>query len=158
MDWNQVVADPALADLPYKIELNEWGNIEMSPASNLHGLLQTNIAFLLREKLPGGKAFVECSILTSKNVKVADVVWGSDDFFRKNGMATPLLAAPEICVEILSPGNSVEEMAMKRELYLAKGAREVWMCRESGDLSFFDPSGEIQSSAVCPDFPKVVDV
>ncbi len=30
--WAEVVADRTLRDLPYKIELNAWGKIEMSPA------------------------------------------------------------------------------------------------------------------------------
>ena len=31
MQWQDVLADKSLQDLPYKIELNEKGNIEMSP-------------------------------------------------------------------------------------------------------------------------------
>lgn len=158
MDWNQVIADPALSDLPYKIELNEWGHIEMSPASNLHGLLQTNIAILLRERLPRGKAFVECSIRTARNVKVADVVWGSENFFRKTGLVTPLPVSPEICVEILSPGNSKAEMDIKKDLYLAEGAREVWFCSENGEMAFHDHSGKIERSGICPDFPERVPI
>jgi len=34
--------------------------------------------------------------------------------------------APEICVEVISPRNSPEEMAEKRALYFAAGADEVW--------------------------------
>ena len=36
MTWEEVLADRSLQDLPYKIELNKWGNIEMSPAKNRH--------------------------------------------------------------------------------------------------------------------------
>mgnify|MGYP001313879954 CR=1 FL=1 len=43
-------------------------------------------------------------------------------------MITPDLAAPEICLEILSPSNSIVEMEMKRALYFEAGAREVWEC------------------------------
>ena len=66
MDWSAIISDPILSELPFKIELNEWGKIEMSPASNSHGMLQTAIVILLKEKLPSGKAFVECSIRTRK--------------------------------------------------------------------------------------------
>jgi hypothetical protein len=38
------------------------GKIEMSPASNFHGMLQTEIVFILKNKLPVGKAFVESGI------------------------------------------------------------------------------------------------
>ena len=40
MTWDEVLADRCLQDLPYKIELNRWGNIEMSPARNRHGRFQ----------------------------------------------------------------------------------------------------------------------
>ncbi|MEM6430896.1 MAG: Uma2 family endonuclease [Deinococcota bacterium] len=157
MDWQQVISDPTLADLPYKIELNEWGNIEMSPASNRHSGLQMAIALLLRVHLPNGKSYTEMSINTSKNVKVADVVWGSTRFFEKHGLETPYTRAPEICVEVISPSNSNAEMMIKKDLYLAKGAQEVWFCSEAGEMSFYDHGGQLETSALCSDFPKVVE-
>ncbi len=42
MKWDEGCKDTLLQDLPYKIELNEWGNIVLSPAANRHGNLQTN--------------------------------------------------------------------------------------------------------------------
>ena len=42
--WNEVLRDPSLQDLPYKIELNAWGKVEMSPASHRHGGLQAELA------------------------------------------------------------------------------------------------------------------
>jgi hypothetical protein len=89
MEWLQVMRDKSLSDLPYKIELNEWGHIEMSPASNLHGMLQSRIVFLLNGHTVEGQVLVECSILTARNVKVADVAWGSSAFFEANGFETP---------------------------------------------------------------------
>ena len=32
MNWQEICNDPLLRELPYKIELNEWGKIVMSPA------------------------------------------------------------------------------------------------------------------------------
>lgn len=158
MDWSQVMEDPSLADLPYKIELNEWGNIVMSPASNLHGMLQSRILLKLRELMKDGEVFVECSVLTAKNVKVADVVWGSTAFFEKNGAVTPYRIAPEICVEVMSPGNSAAEMMMKKDLYLARGAREFWICSEDGQMSFFNYEGKMEQSSLCPDFPDKIQI
>jgi hypothetical protein len=40
MQRQDVLADKSFHDLPYKIELNEKGLIEMSPASFTHSLLQ----------------------------------------------------------------------------------------------------------------------
>jgi Uma2 family endonuclease len=158
MKWNDVLADKALADLPYKIELNEWGKIEMSPASNRHSALQSEILVLLRSLMKTGKAYNEISIETSRNVKVADVVWASDEFYRKHGLDTPYPLAPEVCVEILSPSNTPAEMAMKKDLYLAKGANEVWFCAEDGKMTFCDHSGEMERSEICADFPGQVEI
>ena len=156
MKWSEVIEDKTLQDLPYKIELNEWGNIVMTPASNRHGFIQARIATELNQQGDSGEAFVESSIETSKGVKVADVIWGSSRFFEKNGLETPYRVAPEICVEVLSPSNTMAEMEEKKDLYLAKGAREVWVCDEEGQLTFFDVSGRIDHSGVFPDFPTEV--
>jgi Uma2 family endonuclease len=158
MEWSDVIDNPTLAELPFKIELNEWGNIEMSPASNLHGMLQTAIAFNLKLLCDGGKAFVECSIETRKNVKVADVVWGSASFFARNGSETPFQESPEIVVEVASPSNTVEELLKKKELYFEKGAQEVWLCSEKGFMSFYGVKGQMNESPLCPSFPKAVEI
>jgi len=36
MDWTSVITDSTLSELPFKMELNEWGKIVMSPASNIY--------------------------------------------------------------------------------------------------------------------------
>ena len=156
MQWSELLENPALTDLPFKIELNEWGKIEMSPASNFHGMLQTAIAFHLKLLCQGGRAFVECSIETAKNVKVADVVWASSSFYERNGNETPFKESPEIVVEVASPGNTIEELMGKKQLYFEKGAKEVWLCSEKGLISFYDADGKIIESRQCPAFPKTV--
>ena len=154
MNWDEVCKDTLLQDLAYKIELNEWGNIVMSPASNRHGNLQTNIAFHLMSHLPDGTVLTECSVETAKGVKVADVVWASDAFLQRNRGMTPYVEAPEVCVEMQSPSNSDAEMAEKRALYFARGARECWLCDEDGNLSFFGRQGKMDRS---PLFPAMAD-
>ncbi len=156
MLWSQVIADPALRNLPYKVELNEWGKIVLSPASNKHGLLQAEIAGFLRENRTGGKVITECSISTPKGVKVADVAWGSNDFFARNGLETPYQVSPELCVEILSPSNSTPEIDEKVALYLSKGACEVWVCDEEGLMTFFTHQGRIATSELFPNVPDAV--
>ncbi len=47
MTWADVMANPYLQDLPFKIELNKWGRIEMSPASNEHGEMYTKAALYI---------------------------------------------------------------------------------------------------------------
>ena len=140
--WAQVINDPTLRDLPYKIELNAWGKIEMSPASNRHGRLRVLLGAELLRQLPEGIVINEASILTDIGVRVPDVVWGSADFFKTYGETTPYPKAPEICIEIVSPSNSDAEMHEKTRAYLAAGAREVWRVTEEGSIRYFDQSGQ----------------
>jgi Uma2 family endonuclease len=132
LTWADVMANPHLKDLPFKIELNKWGRIEMSPASNEHGRLQVSIASELQQR-PGGQVLVECSIATSDGVRVADVAWISDERLAGFGNVTPYPQAPEICVEVMSPSNTWGEMHMKAGLYLSAGAQEVWIEGPSGE-------------------------
>ena len=141
--WREVVNNPYLRDLPFKLELNEDGKVEfaMSPATNRHSLLQGMLqAFLLRN-FPQGVQMPECSILTSKGVKVADVVWASDTFFEQYRDATPYPRAPELCVEVASPSNIADELSEKTELYLKAGAVEVWIVREDGTVELYGAEG-----------------
>lgn len=126
MQWSEVINNPFLQDLPFKIELNRWGKIEMSPASNKHSIVQATVYDELAKKR-GGRAISEYSVQTTNGVRVADVVWFSSARFKAHGTETPCSVAPEICVEIMSPSNTWAEMHMKASLYLEAGAKEVWI-------------------------------
>lgn len=54
MQWQEVCNDPLLQNLPYKIELNRWGQIVMSPAKIKHGFFQNRIGSLLDRLIPSG--------------------------------------------------------------------------------------------------------
>ena len=150
MEWAEVVDNPLLKDLPFKIELNKFGKLLMSPASNQHGQIQIEIGHNLMNQLPEGKVIAECSIQTLEGVKVADVAWASDEFIETFAYKTPYPKAPEICVEIASPSNSKAEIADKVNLYLAKGANEVWIVYENGKIDTFTHTGEIKESSIAP--------
>ena len=140
--WLQLINDPSLQDLPYKIELNEHGTIEMSPAGNRHGRLQVLVGAELSRQLPDGIVVSEASILTEIGVRVPDVIWGSPAFLKAYGETTPYPRAPEICVEVISPSNSASEIRKKTRAYLAAGAQEVWLVSEEGTVRMFDANGE----------------
>ncbi len=159
MTWDEVCADPLLQDLPYKIELNARGRIEMSPAFSRHGKFQSRIAHLLQVQKPDGLSITECPIKTAENVKVPDVVWIS--YTREDAATTRdevyTDTAPEICVEIVSASNTVEEQMHKGRLYLQAGAQEFWLCNELGDIRFFDEGGPLERSQLCPEFPVKIE-
>jgi Uma2 family endonuclease len=146
MQWSEVLADPSLRDLPYKIELDEFGRIVMSPASNDHGIIQARLVRALARMFSHGEIAVECSVATHAGVKVADVAWFSGDFAARYKGITPFPSAPELCIEVVSPSNSPKEMTEKIHLYLGYGAREVWTVSEAGNIRLFGPEGERELS------------
>jgi Uma2 family endonuclease len=155
VNWQEVCDDPSLHDLPYKIELNEWGQIVMSPASSRHGILQGLLIDAINRWKKEGLVFPECPIQTSKGIKVPDVVWVSRQFLSEHGDETTFSKAAELCIEVLSPSNTPMEMDEKRELYFACGAEEVWICEEQGGLSFYDCTGPLATSRLFPDLSRI---
>ena len=147
--WDEVLRDPALRNLPYKIELNAWGKLEMTPASNRHSRLQGLVLAQLSRQLIGGALLPECSILTSIGVRCPDAAWASPEFMAAYGEITPYTRAPEICVEVVSPSNTQAEIEGKTWAYLAIGAHEVWIVSEAGTIRYFGQAGEKAKS----DFP-----
>ena len=100
--------NPCYANVPGKIELDVWGRMVMSPASNYHSALQTTLAGRLA--VLGGRAFVEASVVTDAGVLVADVAWASNEFMQARGFETPYGRSPELCIEVVSPSNSRKEL------------------------------------------------
>lgn len=148
--YRALCTDPRYAGLHGKLEMDVWGRITMSPASNLHSMLQSRFAQRL---LPlGGQAFVEASVLTRLGLTVADVAWASDGFMRLHGTETPFTSAPELCVEIASPTNSRKELREKMDAYLAAGAREAWIVLpESRRFELYGPDGLLAQSGFAVD-------
>ncbi|MEO5332822.1 MAG: Uma2 family endonuclease [Magnetococcus sp. YQC-5] len=158
MNWQEVCEDTCLKDLPFKIELNHWGKIVMSPAKNRHSVVQGKILrhlFLLSE---GGEVMPECSIRTSDNVKVADVAWISSSRYQQVKDEIAYSLAPEICVEVVSSSNTKAELIDKMALYFASGAQEVWLCSEDGSLEFHAPQGQLARSGLFPEFPDQMEM
>ncbi len=156
MDWATICEDPALADLPYKIETDERGNIIMSPAKGWHGYYQIEIGHLIRKLLPQGVAYAECPVETSKGTKVPDIGWYERDRILPHLDDASFPIAPDICVEVISESNSPEEMEMKKALYFAKGAREFWTCNRAGQMTFENPAGPLDRSELCTEFPATI--
>lgn len=158
MNWASICENPDLANLPYKIQTDKWGNIVMSPATNTHGIYQAKIIALLSRLMTSGTVISECSVQTSEGTKVADVAWASKSFMLTNKDSTPFVEAPEICVEILSPSNTKAEMNEKKELYFARGCQEFWLCSSEGQMQFYKYTGKLDCSLICNGFPKLVEM
>jgi Uma2 family endonuclease len=159
MNWQEVCESPYLQDIPFKIELNRWGQIIMSPAKNIHSVLQWRIQrTLYKLKENSGEIIPECSIQTGDNIKVADVVWISEERFQQVRHEIAYSLAPEICIEVISASNTKKEMRKKIALYLKAGAKEVWICTEDGKMSFYNHDGKLKRSTLVSAFPKRVEI
>ena len=157
MTWAEICEDKLLATLPYRIESDRWGNIVMSPPPrSRHAEYQTEIAMWLRQKMTGGRSITECPIQTDEGVKATDVAWVSNERRASRPNDPVYLIAPEICVEVMSPSNTEDELNERKRLYFEKGASEFWLCDLKGEMSFFDPGGKLTASRLCPDFPRQV--
>ena len=157
MNWQQVVEDPSLKNLPYKIETNERGQIVMTPAMLKHGSYQFRIGNMLAKLLKiSGEIVTEAAIRTQKGSKVADVAWFSAERWALVAEEFDASVAANICVEVISPGNSTDEIDEMKALYFEAGAEEVWTCNATGEMNFFDPTGELQNSVLVTDFPSSI--
>jgi len=156
LTWEDVCADPDLHDLPFKIELNRLNQIVMSPAHPRHSRLQSKIARILGDLLSDGEAIVELAVETRDSTKVPDVVWASKATIAQHGSDISWLSAPEICIEVLSPANTVDEIEQKRALYFERGALEVWLCSWDGRMTFYSAEGKLTHSKFCPMFPDII--
>jgi Uma2 family endonuclease len=161
MSWEAILADRSLRDLPYKIETNRHHQIIMSPAAFWRSDYQGEITQLLSRLMPGGKVPVECAIQTTEGVRVPDAAWISLARRAPHRRATVLPIAPEICVEVLSPSNTRDQMLEKMMLYFAQSAQEVWLCDEEGRMEFFTAASApepVAVSGLCAAFPPQIDV
>lgn len=151
--WRDIVRDPALRDLPYKVETNAQGQIIVSPHQNVHSFLQASVRDRLQEHAPPGIVVPEFALATEQGVKVPDMIWTSNER-RAEMEATgdPTILAPELCVEVMSETNTEEEMQTKRALYRDAGAEEVWIVAPDGTVRFFG-ADERERSSIAPDFP-----
>lgn len=159
--WEELLADAGLAKVEGRIETDRHGHILMSPPpAPRHGGFQSEIGFLLRSLMPHGRVMTECPISTADGVRAADVAWASAECLRELGNRACFPRSPELCVEVLSPANTEEEVREKLALYFDAGAQEVWLCDANGRLRFLaSPTGRpLRKSGLCPPFPKQVEL
>ena len=135
LTWTDVLADPARRALPGKVELSEEGKIIVGPSKVSHSHEVSLAMDSLRRLHPDsghvyGSVAVQCR--GSVRVMETDAAWVSDEWVQRNKDLPAADTAPEICVEVMSRGNTRTEMREKSERYLELGAREVWIVAIDG--------------------------
>ena len=159
--WAELIEDPELAKIEGRVETDRFGYVIMSPPpAARHGSYQSEISFLLRSLMPDGRVLTECPISTADGVRAADVAWASPECMKELGNRVCFARSPEICVEVISPGNTDTEIQEKMALYFDAGAKEVWLCENSGEMKFFlSPTApSVRASKLCANFPAQVQL
>jgi Uma2 family endonuclease len=125
-------------------EMDQYGELILAPRpSNRHQLIATETAFQLRAQL-GGTVATAIALNTRIGVRVPDVCW---TVAVETMLEDPAPRAPEICVEVASPGNTRKWLLEKAAAYLDAAAREVILIELGGRIRYFDAAGERADSA-----------
>jgi len=156
--WEEVLNDPQLRRIEGRVETDRHGRVILTlPQLPHHGRLMCKVGSLLEVHAPSGQVITVCPISTADGVRAVDVGWASDEKWEEIANLDFFLRAPEICVEVISPSNSEEEIQEKMALYFDAGAREVWICGIFGKMSFYAAGPRlIELSELCPEFPQEV--
>lgn len=115
-----------------KQELVRGEIVTMPPTKQIHGLVQIQIGWLLKNAvMPKRLGWVGCEsgVITERD---PDTVRGPDVYFFKRSRFPERPTgwtdgAPDLVVEILSPSNRRNEMRAKVAEYLAAGSKIVWV-------------------------------
>jgi len=143
--WKALEEDP---DSPDRYELTEFGELVLSPKpTNDHQLVASEVLQALGRQL-GPRAGMEISVYTDRGIRVPDVVWMPAARWREVKGKSPSPFVPDVCVEVLSPGNSRAEIMMKVGAYLRGGAREAIVVGRKGEVEYFGAEGKREASAL----------
>jgi Uma2 family endonuclease len=118
----------------YHYELVEGRVVHMSPPGSRHGVLATRIAMLLAQHADAHRlgAVMTCAganlAADPDTVREADVAFVRQDRIPAAGVPDGFWpGAPDLAVEIRSPGDRPSEVGAKVDDYLARGVRLVWV-------------------------------
>jgi hypothetical protein len=61
-------------------------------------------------------------------------------------------------IELNAMSNSVYEVLGKRKLYFEQSAKEVWICDEYGEMTFYNQKRKLKKSIMFPAFPAKIKI
>ncbi len=138
------------------------------PAGTLHGVitnrLSTYLSFFVMENHLGEITAAETGFkLINQSTVGADIGFVGKENLARFGVPESFFpTAPDLAVEVVSPGNSSEEISTKIEDYLSSGSRLVWIVypkrkvivvyRTNNTVSFLHETDELDGEDVLPGF------
>ncbi len=143
------------------------------PAGFLHGVvasrLLTYLSLHVLENNLGEVAAAETGFKLKNNSTVgADAAFIGKENLARFGVPDSFFpTAPDLAVEVISPGNTSEEISTKVEDYLSSGSRLVWIVypkrkvvivyRTNNTISFLHESDALDGEDVIPNFRLPLD-
>jgi len=123
----------AMPDDGKRHELVKGRLVEMSPPKLQHGILQTLVARFIsayadEHKL--GLTFTEVGCILSRNpdnVRAPDVAFLAEGRLKSVDFGAYLPVAPDLVVEIVSPGDAASEIIDKINEYFEEDTRLMWL-------------------------------
>jgi Uma2 family endonuclease len=126
--------------------------------------LESRMSYFVRKNKLGRVFAAETGfILAEGTVRGIDIAFVGNENIAKFGIPDSFFpCAPDLAVEVISPGNSVEEIQDKIEQYLAAGTTLVWIVypkrkmvhvhRQSNVIKVLRENDELTGEDVLPDF------
>jgi Uma2 family endonuclease len=156
-----------------RTELVKGEIVRMAPTGYLHGRIELKFgkildAFVEQHNL--GQVFVgEVGIYTHRDpdtVRGADVAYISNERLSQAQSQSYLDVAPELIVEILSPGDRWSDITEKLDEYFAIGVQQVWLANPQRQEVFvyhspievkrFTADEKLSGGEILPGFEVVV--
>jgi Uma2 family endonuclease len=160
----------AMPDDGFRYELVKGELRKMSPAGGEHGAIIVNITVLLGQHVKANKLGVCFGAETGfkiasdpDTVRAPDVAFVGRERIPESGIPKKFWeGAPDLAVEVLSPGDTYTEVDEKVEDWLDSGARAVWVVnpkrrsvsvyRSLTDVTRLSEGDELDGGEVVPGF------
>lgn len=154
----------------FRYELVKGELRKTSPAGSEHGAIIVNITVLLGQHVKSNQLGVCFGAETGfkiasdpDTVRAPDVAFVSRGRVPEGGIPKKFWpGAPDLAVEVLSPGDTLEEVEEKVEDWLSAGTRAVWVVspkrrsltvyRSMTDMKRLSESDELDGGEVVPGF------
>jgi Uma2 family endonuclease len=141
-----------MPDDGFRYELVKGELRKMSPSGSEHGAIIVNITVLLGQYVKANKPGICFGAETGfkigsdpDTVRAPDVAFVRSDRIPERGIPKKFWqGAPDLAVEVLSPGDMYSEVEEKVEQWLDAGARAVWVVNpRRRSVSIFRPMTDV---------------